>query len=64
MFNADGVKRASGTFTTRKVIEVLKAAGAIADHDVNRTTKKCWIPQLKRSMDFYLIDPEKLELPR
>jgi hypothetical protein len=30
MFNADGVKRASGTFTTRKVIEVLKTAGAIS----------------------------------
>ena len=62
MFNADGIKRASSGFGVRKTIEVLAVAGALTDRDAGRLTKKCWIPQLKRSLNFYLIDPEKLEL--
>jgi putative DNA primase/helicase len=62
MFNADGIKRASSGFGVRKALEALNAAGALMDRDAGRLTKKCWIPQLKRSLDFYLIDPKKLEL--
>ena len=59
-FNTDGIKRASNGFGNRKAIEVLNEAGAIIDHDPGRLTRKCWVPQLKRHLNFYVIDPEKL----
>ena len=62
MFNADGLKRASSGFGVGKVIQVLEAAGALRDRDEGRRTKKTWIPQLKRHLNFYWVDPEKLEL--
>ena len=59
---ANGIKRASSGFGVRKTIKVLTEAGAVIDHDPGRHTKKCWIPHLKRGIDLYVIDPEKLEL--
>jgi len=61
-FNADGLKRASSGFGVRKAIEVLEAVGALTDKDPGKHSKKIWISQLKRSLSFYMIDPEKLEL--
>lgn len=62
LFNAEGLKRASSGFGARKALEVLEVQGALIDKDQNRRTKKIWIPHLKRSLDFYVIDPEKLQL--
>jgi putative DNA primase/helicase len=61
LFNAAGLKRASSGFGVRKAIEVLTEAGAIIDHDPGKSAKKCWIRHLKRSLSFYVIDPDKLE---
>jgi putative DNA primase/helicase len=61
-FNAKGFQRASSGFSRSKVVQVLEDAGAFVDKDPGRKTKKIWIPQLKRSLDFYMVDPDKLEL--
>jgi putative DNA primase/helicase len=61
-FNADGFKRASSGFDVRKAIEALEEAGALTDKDPGKHSKKVWIRQLKRSLSFYMVDPDKLEL--
>src|SRR5258708_32641785 len=43
LFNAEGLKRASSGFGTRKAAEVLDAAGALIDKDSGKRTKKVWI---------------------
>jgi len=62
-FNVEGLKRASSNFGARKAAEILDAAGALVEKDPGKKTKKIWIPQLKRSVSFYVVDPEKLDLP-
>ena len=61
-FNVEGLKRASGGFGARRAAEILDALGGIVDKDAGKRTKKIWIPQLKRSLSFYVVDPEKLDL--
>jgi len=61
-FNAEGFNRASGGFGSRKAAEILDAAGALIDKEPGKRSKKIWIPQLKRELRFYMVDPEKLEL--
>ena len=61
-FNVEGLKRASGGFGARRAAEILDGIGALVDKDAGKRTKKIWIPQLKRSLSFYVVDPEKLEL--
>jgi putative DNA primase/helicase len=62
LFNVKGLKRASSGFGTRKAAEVLDDAGALVEKDAGKRTKKTWIPELKRSLSFYMVDPEKLEV--
>jgi putative DNA primase/helicase len=60
-FNVAGLTRASGSFGARKAAEILDDVKALVDKDKDKRTKKIWIPQLKRSLSFYVVDPEKLE---
>jgi putative DNA primase/helicase len=60
LFTAKGLERASGGFGTRKAAEVLDSNGAITDKNKGRRTKKARTPA-DISVDFYWIDPEKLE---
>jgi putative DNA primase/helicase len=60
-FNREGFTRASCGFGARKAAEILDATGALVEKEDGKRTKNVWIPQLKRSLRLYMVDPEKLE---
>jgi len=63
LFTAKGLDKASGGFGTRKAAEVLDEIGALVekDQDRKRRTKKWRTPEGDK-VNFYWVDPEKLEL--
>ena len=59
LFTAGGLSEATKGYDTGRVLAALDAAGAIADRDYGKRSKKVRVPG-ERPVSLYHIDPEKL----